>query len=165
MPPQETSGDDPETTMLLPWNPPVRRHGPMVLGVCRRLLPDINDAEDAFQATFLVLIRKAATIGKRELLANWLFGVARRTAMQIRKATARGREKERQVRVMPQKEVVQDEAIQDMLPLLDQAGGESESTRSGNTRPIRYANKRGSWETSPGTTWWLRDHSICQTSY
>src|SRR5437868_2624372 len=99
----------------------VRRHGPMVLGVCRRVLPDFNDAEDAFQATFLVLIRKAASLGKRELLANWLFGVACRTAMQVRKATARRRAKERQVETVAQREAIQEEAIHDLLPLLDQA--------------------------------------------
>ena len=48
----------------------VQRHGPMVLGICRRILHDCHDAEDAFQATFLVLIRKAAAIGKREFLAG-----------------------------------------------------------------------------------------------
>ncbi len=59
----------------------VQRHGPMVLGVCRRLLPNPHDAEDAFQATFLVLIRKANTLSKRELLAHWLYGVAYRSTV------------------------------------------------------------------------------------
>jgi len=98
----------------------VRRHGPMVLGVCRRVLHDRHDAEDAFQATFLVLIRKAAGIGKRELLANWLYGVAHRTALKAHKATARRRARERQVADMAPKQVTQDEAMQEMLPLLDQ---------------------------------------------
>src|SRR5438094_837148 len=56
------------------------RHGPMVWGVCRGLLYDLHAAEDAFQATFLVLVRKAGSIGRRELLANWLYGVAQHVA-------------------------------------------------------------------------------------
>src|SRR5262245_20538163 len=67
----------------------VQRHGPMVLGVCRQLLGDPHDVEDAFQATFLVLVRKAAAVGRRELLANWLYGVAYRVAVRARGAAAR----------------------------------------------------------------------------
>src|SRR5438132_724060 len=66
----------------------VRRHGPMVLGVCRRLLGPGPDADDAFQATFLVLVRKGATLRRPGLVANWLYGVALRVA---RKARALGR--------------------------------------------------------------------------
>src|SRR5258708_5537430 len=68
----------------------VNRHGPLVLQVCRRVLSDVNDAEDAFQATFMVLARKAAAVGRREALAAWLPGVARRVALKAR--SARGRQ-------------------------------------------------------------------------
>src|SRR6516164_976745 len=67
----------------------VRRHGPMVLAVCHRILRNFHDAEDAFQATFLVLVRKASSIGRRELLGNWLYGVAYRTAMKTRSVCER----------------------------------------------------------------------------
>jgi RNA polymerase sigma factor (sigma-70 family) len=60
----------------------VRRHGPMVLGVAYRVLRRIEDAEDTFQATFMVLARRAKTLAKPHLLANWLYGVAYRTALE-----------------------------------------------------------------------------------
>jgi RNA polymerase sigma factor (sigma-70 family) len=82
----------------------VRRHGPMVWGVCRRVVGNQHDAEDAFQATFLILLRKAALITSRELLANWLYGVAQRTALHARTLTLKRRLKERQVPVMPDAE-------------------------------------------------------------
>lgn len=67
----------------------VRRHGPMVFGVCQRLLRHSHDAEDAFQATFLVLARRAGAVGRPELLGNWLYGVATRTALEARNRRAR----------------------------------------------------------------------------
>ena len=73
----------------------VTRHGPMVLGVCRRLLRDPADVEDAFQATFLVLVRKAGTLGERDLLARWLYGVAHRVALRARSDAARRGARER----------------------------------------------------------------------
>src|SRR5688572_12988767 len=72
----------------------VRRHGPMVLGVCRRLTGDTHDAEDAFQATFLVLARKATSVRPREAVGGWLYGVARRTARDARRAAGRRRARE-----------------------------------------------------------------------
>jgi RNA polymerase sigma factor (sigma-70 family) len=99
----------------------VRRHASMVFGVCRRILHSFEDAEDAFQATFLVLVRRAASIGQRELLGNWLYGVAYRTALDARKATSRRRTRERQVNPMPEPETAsRADAGHDLRPLLDQ---------------------------------------------
>ena len=73
----------------------VRRHGPMVLGVCRRVLDDSNDADDAFQAAFLLLARKARSIRADGTLGGWLHRVAWRIAIQLRCEAARRRDQER----------------------------------------------------------------------
>jgi RNA polymerase sigma factor (sigma-70 family) len=97
----------------------VKRHGPLVWGVCRRLLSH-HDAEDAFQAAFLVLCRKAASIRPREMLANWLYGVARQVALHSSRTAARRRAKERQVADMPEPAVAERDRWNDLQPLLDQ---------------------------------------------
>ncbi|MCI0640268.1 MAG: sigma-70 family RNA polymerase sigma factor [Gemmataceae bacterium] len=79
----------------------VRRHGPMVLGVCRRVLRDLHDADDAFQATFLVLIKKADVILPRERVGPWLYGVAFRTALKAKAMKDRRRAKQQPLHDVP----------------------------------------------------------------
>src|SRR5579884_722463 len=80
----------------------VVRYAKLVFGVCRRRLHDVQDAEDACQATFLVLARRAGSIKKREALGSWLHGVAYRVAEQLRRSIAHRRGRERPVTDMPQ---------------------------------------------------------------
>jgi len=80
----------------------VRRHAPMVWSVCRRIVPNHHDAEEAFQAVFLVLLRRAAAIAPREMLANWLYGVARQTALKANSMLNLRHRRERQVHDMPE---------------------------------------------------------------
>jgi RNA polymerase sigma factor (sigma-70 family) len=98
----------------------VRRHGPMVLGVCRRVLQSGTDADDAFQATFLVLVRKAHTINRPELLASWLYGVAHRTAHKARVMLARRRCRERALGDMDQPEITERTTTCDLRAVLDE---------------------------------------------
>src|ERR1019366_565713 len=79
----------------------VRRHGSMVMGVCLRAVRNYQDAEDAFQATFLVLVRKANSIASRGMLANWLYGVAYNTALKAKASNVKRQAKEKQVTTMP----------------------------------------------------------------
>jgi RNA polymerase sigma factor (sigma-70 family) len=99
----------------------VARHGSMVMGVCLRVTRNHQDAEDAFQATFLVLARKAASISSRELLANWLYGVAHNTALKARASSVKRHAKEKQVTQMPEPAMAGQELWNDNIQaLLDQ---------------------------------------------
>jgi RNA polymerase sigma factor (sigma-70 family) len=98
----------------------VRRHGPMVLAVCRRLLTDTHDAEDAFQAVFLVLARKASSLGRPEHLGNWLYGVAYRTALKARSHAAHRRLREQPLIDVPITGGVADLVWRELRPALDE---------------------------------------------
>jgi len=98
----------------------VRRHGPMVLAVCKRVLKDGHEADDAFQATFLVLVRKAATIGRRDSVSSWLYRVAFHAALRARSGVNRRREQERQVEDMSPVQASEPECWQDVRPVLDE---------------------------------------------
>ena len=98
----------------------VRRHGAMVMGVCRRILGNAADAEDGFQATFLVLVRKAAALVGRAVLGDWLHGVARRIALNAKRTSARSRVKEQ---ALARPEVQGEPVRDDWLPVLDEELG------------------------------------------
>lgn len=98
----------------------VRRHAPMVWGVCRRLLRSHQDVEDAFQATFLVLVRKAANIREKESLADWLYGVGRQTAVRLRATLAKQYRREQQVMNIPEPAVPERDIGSDLTAILDQ---------------------------------------------
>ena len=98
----------------------LHRHGPMVMGVCFRVLRNHHDSEDAFQAAFLVLARKASSVRPREQVVNWLHGVAYRTALKARAMRAKTQVRERQVAQMPEPEGVQQDNWSDLQPVLDE---------------------------------------------
>jgi RNA polymerase sigma factor (sigma-70 family) len=97
----------------------VKRHGRMVLGVCRRIIGNEHDAEDAFQAVFMTLARKAGSIVPRDLVGNWLHGVAYRTALQARGRLGRRRARERQVIDVPEPMAAPLADVQELHQLLD----------------------------------------------
>jgi RNA polymerase sigma factor (sigma-70 family) len=96
------------------------RHGPMVLGVCRRVLGNLHDAEDAFQATFLVLAHKAYSIGQAQALGGWLYRVAQRTALRAKVRRERRRSRESVLEDLPATETVEDLAWHELRPVLDE---------------------------------------------
>jgi RNA polymerase sigma factor (sigma-70 family) len=97
----------------------LKRHGAMVLGVCRRILRNEADAQDAFQATFLVFVRKAASIQPRGLVANWLYGVAQKTSLKARVMNRR-REANARLRKPAFRDASHDQAQMELADLLDQ---------------------------------------------
>lgn len=98
----------------------VRRHGQMVLGVCRRIVGDAHDADDCFQATFLVLVRKAASIVPRDKVGPWLYGIARTTAVRVKAARAKRQRRERDVSKLPDVEALGDGLRDEIHSLLDE---------------------------------------------
>jgi RNA polymerase sigma factor (sigma-70 family) len=98
----------------------VKRHGPMVLGVCRRLLDDEHDAEDAFQATFFVLFHKARALRPGSRVGPWLYGVARRTALKARSRALRRRRAETAAGLQRSAMTVSTGTQGDLRPLLDE---------------------------------------------
>jgi RNA polymerase sigma factor (sigma-70 family) len=98
----------------------LQRHGPMVLSVCRRVLHNPHDAEDAFQATFLALVRSAGSIRKGQSLASWLYGVAQRVATKARKQAASRRTREQRGAAMPRIQPIDVLAWQELRPILDE---------------------------------------------
>src|SRR5262249_26989691 len=101
----------------------VQRHGPMVLGVCRRVLHDRHTAEDAFQATFLILVRRATSIRKHESVGSWLHGVARRVAVKARAQAAARCRRERRATDMPRAQPLDDLTWQELRGVLDEEIG------------------------------------------
>jgi RNA polymerase sigma factor (sigma-70 family) len=97
----------------------VRRHGPMVMGVCQRVLRDRHDAEDAFQTTFLVLVRKAGSIAGRELLANWLYGTAYNTALKAKAGRTKQHTREKPMPEVPEAAAPPEALWSDLQALLD----------------------------------------------
>ena len=98
----------------------VRRHGGMVWGVCRRVLADANDADDAFQATFLVLVHKAAALRGRESLAGFLQGVAWRLARRVKADAARRQARERRAEAERSADAGEDVMHRDLRQVLDE---------------------------------------------
>ena len=115
----------------------VLRDGPMVLRVCRNVLRDSNDAHDAFQATFLVLVRRRASIRELESVGGWLYGVACRVATRARVEAARRR-------------VVEQRAALRVVEAFNPSGGDESAMRNS----ARSSRKRfGGYLRNTATSW------------
>src|SRR5207253_9383536 len=99
----------------------LKRHGPMVLQVCRRIQGNEHDAEDVFQATFLLLARKAGSISKPDSLASWLHGVAYRLALEAKAQSTQRQAYERQAAAMRSTSTASDQAWQELQGTFDAA--------------------------------------------
>jgi RNA polymerase sigma factor (sigma-70 family) len=98
----------------------MRRHGPLVWDVCRRVLAQEQAAEDAFQATFLVLVHKARSVSKRESVRSWLYGVALRVAVRARQREGLRRLREQNASLRPVAEKSPANSWEDLRPILDE---------------------------------------------
>jgi RNA polymerase sigma factor (sigma-70 family) len=98
----------------------LRRHGPLVWGVCRRVLPEEHAAEDAFQATFLVLVRKAGSVSKQASVRSWLYGVAVRVAVRARRRDSLRRARERLAPARRTDAAPAEAVWEDVRPILDE---------------------------------------------
>src|SRR5947208_8379168 len=96
----------------------LQRHGPMVLGVCRSVLHDLHDAEDAFQAAFLLLSQKAGSIHRREAVSGWLYRVAYHLAVRAKANAARRRVLEKRAVTMPSADPVLDMSLRELRAML-----------------------------------------------
>src|ERR1051326_5706356 len=101
----------------------VRRYAPMVWGICRRRVASPHDAEDAFQATFLVLVRRAGVVRPSGLLASWLYGVALQTARKTQQLANKRRGREKQVMAMPEPKPKQVDDQAELQAVLDEEIG------------------------------------------
>ena len=125
-------GQDREAFALL-----VRRHGPLVLGVCRRILHNPHDADDAFQATFLVLARKAGSIGRRDSIGSWLYQVARNVAMKARKRADSRKKREGNAAARQAADPLQEVTGRELLAVFD----DLHFARFSHTRAAKIAGK------------------------
>ena len=148
----------------------VRRHGPMVFGVCRRVLHNRHDAEDAFQATFVVLVRRAPALDRSGSLANWLYTVAYHAALKAR-AAARRRREERHIVDIPDIDSTCAAVWGDLRPVLDaelsalpRSIGRPSSSATSKARPTRMPCACSAGRPAPSSAGWRGRGRCCASS-